>query len=79
MGTGSILLGKRCFKALKAQEGREEVLGTGMHGAVLMAKHRKSGRRVAAKCLEASEGNTLPEEAERTRGEFGGEIRGRNA
>ncbi|CAJ1456943.1 unnamed protein product [Effrenium voratum] len=44
------------------KEGREEVLGTGMHGAVLVAKHRKSGRRVAAKCLEASDNNTLPEE-----------------
>ena len=44
-----------------AQEGKEEVLGTGMHGAVLVAKHRISGRRVAAKCLEAAE-TSLPEE-----------------
>ena len=44
------------------QEGKEEVLGTGMAGAVLVAKHRKSGRRVAAKCLEVSDG-ALPEEA----------------
>jgi hypothetical protein len=43
------------------QEGKEEVLGTGMHGAVLVAKHRISGRRVAAKCLEAAE-TSLPEE-----------------
>lgn len=43
------------------REGQEEVLGTGMHGAVLVAKHRKSGRRVAAKCLEGEHG--LPEEA----------------
>lgn len=41
--------------------GDEEVLGTGMHGAVLVAKHRKSGRRVAAKCLEGAEG-PLPDE-----------------
>lgn len=33
-----------------------------MHGAVLVAKHRKSGRRVAAKCLEEPDTNTLPEE-----------------
>ena len=33
-----------------------------MHGAVLVAKHRKSGRRVAAKCLEGAEG-PLPDEA----------------
>lgn len=33
-----------------------------MAGAVLVAKHRKSGRRVAAKCLEVSDG-ALPEEA----------------
>ncbi|CAK9044241.1 Calcium-dependent protein kinase 2 (PfCDPK2) [Durusdinium trenchii] len=44
------------------KEGKEEVLGTGMHGAVLVAKHRKSGRRVAAKCLEEPDTNTLPEE-----------------
>jgi len=43
------------------KEGKEEVLGTGMAGAVLVAKHRKSGRRVAAKCLEVSDG-ALPEE-----------------
>ncbi|CAL1169936.1 unnamed protein product [Cladocopium goreaui] len=43
------------------KEGKEEVLGTGMHGAVLVAKHRISGRRVAAKCLEAAE-TSLPEE-----------------
>ena len=36
------------------------MLGTGMHGAVLVAKHRKSGRRVAAKCLEGENG--LPED-----------------
>eukprot|EP00439_Symbiodinium_sp_Y106_P061291 s2051_g9.t1 len=39
----------------------DEVLGTGMHGAVLVAKHRKSGRRVAAKCLEGADG-PLPDE-----------------
>ena len=51
-----------CLPLGSWQEGKEEVLGTGMHGAVLVAKHRKSGRRVAAKCLEASDSG-LPEEA----------------
>ena len=50
------------FRHPDLQEGKEEVLGTGMAGAVLVAKHRKSGRRVAAKCLEVSDG-ALPEEA----------------
>ena len=47
----------------KLSSSQEEVLGTGMHGAVLVAKHRKSGRRVAAKCLDGADNGSLPDEA----------------
>eukprot|EP00931_Biecheleriopsis_adriatica_P018157 TRINITY_DN12799_c0_g1_i1.p1 TRINITY_DN12799_c0_g1~~TRINITY_DN12799_c0_g1_i1.p1 ORF type:complete len:705 (+),score=145.23 TRINITY_DN12799_c0_g1_i1:25-2115(+) len=40
----------------------QEVLGEGMNGAVLSAKHRRSGRKVAAKFLPAAAGEQLPEE-----------------